>query len=243
MSNNIKETALPPRSPDEYNFWKYHVDNTDKWDHPTADDSVFSPDSDDGSRDADNNMLDDTLSTPDISADWVDELLSNMKDTMRHYKSPSDIDVNDEEEDFVYESATSKVWNWWNKTTPKDIAKKVKSASLSELIDMTKGIPEKSARRLLSGPKLVEYRFALKRLKKMEGDLNESHYIDEEIKPGVIEFGEESVEISEDDANVLNRLYNSLNDKNQKKLEEKMNKDMDSYNDVLSFAKEKFGKE
>jgi len=63
--------------------------------------------------------------------------------------------------------------------------------------------------------------------------------LDEAYKSGSLELNDGSkVKLSNDDANIINSLFNNLNGSNKKKMESKMMKDKKSFGEILAFAKE-----
>lgn len=118
--------------------------------------------------------------------DFIDKHLDNVKVTSR---SAEDDDIEDisnvehkprkadhayGEDEMVYEGLSKAMFEFWTGKKVKDIAKKVRTASTTELADMVR-VDDKSARRILSKPKYLEYQFAKKRLERMEnGDLDEA---------------------------------------------------------------------
>jgi len=78
----------------------------------------------------------------------------------------------------------------------------------------------------------------LKAIVKSKVGLGES-FINEELKPGSLKLKSgETIKVTNEDASKINKVLSSLNSTNQKKMEEELLKDKNSYQRMLKFARE-----
>lgn len=207
---------------------KYHMDKLVSRDHPSVTDYAdpFDPD----------------MEQSDVEgySDGEDEDVYDLEDY--DYEDDDEYDYDDEEDeddddlpyDFVDEGVADKIWNWWHKTSAKELAKEVRKASFTDLLKITNRADVRSAKTHLSGPELVEFMFAVKRLEKMKKD-------DPSLMESTLNLENGSIiQVSEEDMDALSMLYVSLNEDNQADLIESLMLDEETFENILSFAKKEF---